>query len=351
MAPAATTTPLSLLTATKASLEALKAASPNTPIIDTTEKMQAYLAENDIKLLLFDCDGVIYRSTTPTSPRLTSTLAALQSDPALKLAFVTNSSGKSREQCHDKMKDVTGIDTFTSQQFFPAGYSAAKYLKNNHPSIKKAYVIGGVGLVDSLEAEGISCVGGPIVDGKGGAYGAAGDYQYWVDDKGIEQLQCDEGVQAVVIGMAKDFNYRMLTEATMYLTHKSSSFDGSKTLFLSTNLDPFDVIGGENRRQPAAGCMVKAVEFATDRESITVGKPSKALWDVIRSELEMEELPPSKVLMIGDRRDTDIRFGNVCGMRTGVVLSGCTTSDDILEMEKQTIDRADVIIPHVGIMK
>ena len=337
-------TPEGILKSTEAAQATLKAASSSTPILASPSEITDYLTANDTKLVLFDCDGVIYRSKTPTSPTLIDTLSTLNKER--KIAFVTNSSGKSRYQCLKLMESVTGLtNTFKPGQFFPAGYAAGEYLKANHPQVKKAYVIGGVGLVKSLEDVGISCIGGPVTPPPEG-------YTFHCDDVDIEAMPFDPEVTAVVIGMAKDFNYRMLSEATMYLTHKCGTFDGSKTVFISTNLDPFDVIGSESRRQPAAGCMVKAVEFSAKRESITVGKPSEALWSVISREVGGGEISPANVLMVGDRRDTDIRFGVRCGMKTAVVLSGCTPAEEILEMEKNGWsdgDKPDVIIPHVGL--
>jgi len=361
--------PTDVLNLTNSNLEQYLSSLSSSPstllLLNSPSTIAKYIKDNKISHVLFDCDGVIYRSSTPTSPTLIPTLRKLEKSLSISIGFVTNSSGKSRLACMEKMVQVTGLDdTFRLEAFFPAGYAAARYLKEVHPTVKKAFVIGGEGLVEELENVGIECLGGPAnchgANANANANGSG--YDFSVDEKQLEELEFDKDVGAVVIGMAKDFNYRMLTLATTYLT--SNEMNSKNIQFVSTNLDPFDVIGPKSRRQPAAGCMVKAVEFAVGRESVTVGKPSEFLWDVVRKELEGENananangnlklnlnLQPENVLMVGDRIDTDIRFGKNCGFKTAVVLSGCTTGEELAKMEREGAQELpDVVIPHVGL--
>ena len=71
-----------------------------------------------------------------------------------------------------------------------------------------------------------------------------------------------------------------------------------------------------------------------------MGKPSIAGFDIIRREHELEEVPLSKFLMIGDFLETDIRFAKNCGIDSLLVLSGATSADSIKESLLK--DKSDV---------
>ena len=96
-------------------------------------------------------------------------------------------------------------------------------------------------------------------------------------------------------------------------------------VFIATNKDAFDVMPS-GRPQPAGGVMAAALEHATGRVATLVGKPSKILGDMLESGLGVDL---SASLFVGDRMDTDIEFGHNNGCDTCLVLSGCTTGNDV----------------------
>jgi 4-nitrophenyl phosphatase len=79
--------------------------------------------------------------------------------------------------------------------------------------------------------------------------------------------------------------------------------------------------GGE--MVPGGGAIVAAVATAAGREPVTVGKPSAELAEIILSRQGLASTP-ERVLMVGDRLDTDVRFGRSQGMRTLLVRTGAT---------------------------
>ncbi len=57
-----------------------------------------------------------------------------------------------------------------------------------------------------------------------------------------------------------------------------------------------------------------------------MGKPNPQIFEIIRTEHpHLREADLKRFVMIGDNLKTDIKFGNVCGIDTVVVLSGNTT--------------------------
>lgn len=62
-----------------------------------------------------------------------------------------------------------------------------------------------------------------------------------------------------------------------------------------------------------------------------VGKPNPIL---IRRLIDDYGLDASRTLMIGDRLDTDIMFGNAGGVSTALVLSGVNQAEDVAGLPK-----------------
>jgi ribonucleotide monophosphatase NagD (HAD superfamily) len=68
--------------------------------------------------------------------------------------------------------------------------------------------------------------------------------------------------------------------------------------------------------------------------------------------LEEYDLLGEETMMVGDRLDTDVKFGNTGGMKSSaLVLTGCVKAKQIeevllTEVEKDMIPT--IIIPHVG---
>ena len=77
--------------------------------------------------------------------------------------------------------------------------------------------------------------------------------------------------------------------------------------------------------------------------------------------MEEYNLDAEETMMVGDRLDTDVKFGNIGGMKSSaLVLTGCTT---VKEIERLILERENdvegkecqdmmptVIFPHVGYM-
>ncbi len=83
----------------------------------------------------------------------------------------------------------------------------------------------------------------------------------------------------------------------------------------------------EDQLWAGAGAMVGALKgCCPNKECVVVGKPSPFLIEHIAKETKVER---SKMLMIGDRLDTDILFGKVNGMSTLLVLSGVTNEEEM----------------------
>jgi ribonucleotide monophosphatase NagD (HAD superfamily) len=80
----------------------------------------------------------------------------------LQVVFVTNSSGSSRVKMAEKLSKLLELDIGVDK-CLPTCYTAACYMKKNHPDTEKVYVIGGQGIGEleswSYHPSSISVVG------------------------------------------------------------------------------------------------------------------------------------------------------------------------------------------------
>ena len=77
------------------------------------------------------------------------------------------------------------------------------------------------------------------------------------------------------------------------------------------------------------GSVVTMVAFAAGREpDVVCGKPSKHMLDIA---LETYNLQRESTIMVGDRLNTDIKFGNIGGLNSTLhVLTGINSLEDAM---------------------
>ena len=78
---------------------------------------------------------------------------------------------------------------------------------------------------------------------------------------------------------------------------------------------------------PGAGPLVAAIEKCSETKPILIGKPETISLEMIMKECKIPETEKSKMLMIGDRLETDIQFAKNAGISSCIVLTGVTTKE------------------------
>jgi HAD superfamily hydrolase (TIGR01450 family) len=120
----------------------------------------------------------------------------------------------------------------------------------------------------------------------------------------------------VVAGIDRDVTYAKLAQALRALV------GGAR--ILATNEDAtFPTADG---LVPGAGAIVGALRGMGFAAQHVVGKPSPVAFEVA---LDLLGLPANRVLMIGDRLDTDIAGAQAAGLDSALVLSGVDSLRDI----------------------
>lgn len=135
----------------------------------------------------------------------------------------------------------------------------------------------------------------------------------------------DPSVGVVLVGLDFHLNYLKLALAYHYLRRGA--------IFLATNIDT--ALPSAGTLFPGAGaCSAPLVAMLGGQEPVALGKPSQAMMDAVEGKFKFDR---KRTCMVGDRLDTDIRFG-LEGRLGGTlaVLTGVSKRED-LEGEGKTI--------------
>ena len=123
--------------------------------------------------------------------------------------------------------------------------------------------------------------------------------------------------QAVVIGdMGKDWDFTMLNEAFQHI------MDGAAFIALHRNRH-WDTGTG---LALDAGAFVTALEYATKKEAITLGKPSRAFFVAAAKSMGIDLF---NMAVVGDDLKTDIEGANACDAASILVRTGKFREDDL----------------------
>uniref|UniRef100_A0A8C4REQ6 Phosphoglycolate phosphatase n=1 Tax=Eptatretus burgeri TaxID=7764 RepID=A0A8C4REQ6_EPTBU len=225
----------------------------------------------NIESVVFDCDGVLWYGTRaiPGAVQLVATLKA----EGKRVFFLSNNSSGTRAGYLDKLLAM-GFPA-ELRDIYVTAHFAATYLKQQARLEGKVYLMGGDALAQELR------------------------------DAGWLSLRPDPAVRAVLLGFDPHFNYTKLVRAIDYLRQPDC-------LFLATNTDSCIPMGG-GRLLPGTGSLLASVQCASQRRATVLGKPSPLMFQQIVRDCGLDR---RRVVMIGDRLDTDILMGSRCGVCT-----------------------------------
>jgi 4-nitrophenyl phosphatase len=220
---------------------------------------------------------------------------------------VTNNSTKSRQDYLKKLVSM-GIPAKVDE-IFGSSYSSAIYISRimNLPAPRnKVFVLGEAGIEAELRSEGVQFIGGTDP-----AYRRDITPEDYKNIASGEMLDDDVGI--VLCGLDFHINYLKLSLGYQYLRR------GAK--FLATNTD--STLPSNHTFFPGAGSISVPLVNMTKQEPLALGKPSQAMMDAIEGKFKFDR---SRTCMVGDRLDTDIRFG-IEGKLGGTlaVLTGVST--------------------------
>jgi 4-nitrophenyl phosphatase len=231
-------------------------------------------------VVLCDLDGVVWLGGVP----IAGSVAAVDRLRAagVRVVFVTNSSAPT---IAEHTATLAGIGITADGDVISSSTAAAELIGEG----ERVLVCGGPGVVEAVASAGAMPFGG--------------------DD--LEAVAA--GVDVVIAGLHRSFDYERLRLATTAIR------DGAR--FVATNRDPlFPTPGGPI---PGGGSIVAAIATATGVEPETAGKPLPPMVRAVRRLLG-DEVPPDRLVVVGDQVSTDGRFAAALGCRFAIVRTGNT---------------------------
>ncbi len=247
------------------------------------------------KALFFDLDGTLYRGNRRISgaDRLIESLG----ERGVPCWFVTNNASRSPREVAEHLRHM-GIPA-SPGQVVTSALAAADYARNRHPGAR-AYVIGESGLIRALEEAGIRIL-----------------------------TESDSAPADIVVqGIDRQFTYGKLAEAVSHI-HKGA-------VFIQTNPDL--QLPAEGGIKPGAGSIGAAVQAASGKAPVVIGKPSAILMDYA---LERSGAGPEEVWVIGDNPFTDIAAAAGAGCPSVLTLTGLCTEENW-----EAMCRSAGVMPH-----
>jgi HAD superfamily hydrolase (TIGR01450 family) len=230
---------------------------------------------NHYDSFIFDLDGTIY----------TENKLILNADKTInhlkklgkKIVFISNKTTGTSYDYYSLLKSFN--INVEPAEIINASVVIKKYLKNNFPG-KNFFAIGEQKFIDEIENEGLKyCTDPEIID-------------------------------IVIVTLDRTLNFEKIERAAHALEKGAH--------FFAANIDnTCPVLDGEITD---AGVTISALEKRTHKKlELHFGKPSKFMFDEIKLRLETDN---SKILLTGDRLETDIAMGNIFGIDTALVQTG-----------------------------
>ncbi|XP_066490563.1 SH3 domain-binding protein 1 [Tiliqua scincoides] len=267
--------------------------------------------------VLFDCDGVLWTGerAVPGAPELLERLSR-HGKAAL---FVSNNSRRSVAELERRFSRL-GFPHVRGEQVFSSALCSALFLRQRllgggaeAGGAGRVFVLGGEGLRGELRDAGLHLAG---EEGEGPAGEAP-------------------PVRAVLVGYDDQFTFAKLSKACAHLRDP-------QCLLVATDPDPWHPLS-DGQRTPGTGSLTAAVETASGRKAIVVGKPNTYMFECI---VERFGVDPSRMLMVGDRLETDILFGKNCGLDTVLTLTGVSRLEEAQAYMASGSPAVKDLVPH-----
>ena len=254
-----------------------------------------------IDTVLCDLDGVVWLAHQPIAGSVEAVDAIRAS--GRRVLFVTNNSAATLEG-HERALAAVGVAA--RGDVVSSAMAVAQLVQPGD----RALVAAGPGVVEALEKADVEVVvntGRPLAD----------------------------PVDVVVVGMHRDFDYDRLAVA--------ASAARTCGRLVGTNTDT--TYPTPDGLLPGGGSILAAVASASGVDPVIAGKPHRPLAALVASILTTphRSFVPERVVMVGDRPETDGRFASVLGCRFALVRTGVSSPGAAIDGDVRVdLDAADL---------
>lgn len=298
---------LNLLKSSAAGIIPVVASSDKAKLITVSKTTKNLPADDSYDGIVCDMDGVLWLGNEEISQSIDALNVLKLSGKSI--VFVTNNSAKTKLDIQNKLKGL-GYEA-SLKDIVTSSSVTAEYLKDTlmiekkSAAAMKVFMIGNPALEEELTAVGFEVL--KVKDD---------EPSEMHEDEFSEVSKIGIAVDAVVVGIDYGFNYRKLAMGSLYL--------GRDALFIATNPDAANKVSS-GALLPEPGALIAALELVSGKMATICGKPSGIIVEHVLALLKCD---PTRVIMVGDRLDTDIAFANKAGVSSCLVLSGCTTIEE-----------------------
>lgn len=235
-----------------------------------------------MKAILFDLDGVLYIGDQPV-PGAAQAVDWCRKN-AIPHLFVTNTTSKPRAAIVDKLS-AFGI-TVSEQEILTPPVATVQWLQENQ--LRRIGVF-----VSEITAREFK------------------DFTFIADD--------EQAVDAVIVGdMGEGWDFATLNRAFRQL------MQGQSPYLVALGMTRY--WRAEDGLRLDAGAYVSALQYATGREPVVLGKPAPAFYHAALHRLSVQ---PEEAVMIGDDIKGDIDGAQRAGMQGVLVRSGKFRESDL----------------------
>lgn len=261
-----------------------------------------------VPLAIFDMDGVLYRGGQ-VLPHARETLDRLRR-AGWQVSFATNNSTATRAEYVARLSDLgLGGDL---EHVVTSAYATAHYLERLDPRPRDVLVVGANGLRSEIRAAGLTVREPSDLPGiRPPAEAAADGVDPAAMRRYLETIPLPPPPDTVVVGLDLHLTYAKLAEA------QRAVMAGAR--FIASNKDRAYPV--EGRFLPGAGSIVAAIEVATGRSALCIGKPEPFLFE---EAIRRAGAGAGPVIVVGDSTDYDMVAAHRVGATGVLILTGLT---------------------------
>ncbi|MGE6219417.1 HAD-IIA family hydrolase [Nubsella zeaxanthinifaciens] len=242
----------------------------------------------NIKHFALDMDGTIYNGSTLFP--FTNTFLSYLKENGINYSFLTNNPSKSTSD-YLKHLEKMGIEA-TEEEMYTSAVATINYIKKNHPTFKRLFILGTPSMIKEFEAAGFIST----------------------EDNATDKPD------ALVVGFDTSLVYSRLCRAAYWASQQLPYFATNPDWVCPTD-QPNILVD--------CGSICACIEGATKRKpDAVIGKPDPQMLDGI---IYKYKLQPKEIAMVGDRIYTDVQMAINAGALGILVLSGEATSDDVAQ--------------------
>jgi len=242
-----------------------------------------------VRGMIVDMDGVLWHGEAALSG-LTDFFRVLR-ERSIPFILMTNNSSKKPDEYVAKLERM-GVRV-SAEEILTCAEATAQYLATSAPEGTRVFVIGEEGLIHAITHRKFTLLA---------AY--------------------ESGAQFVVCGMDSGISWDKLATATINLR------GGAK--LVGTNPDA--AFPTERGIVHGNGAILAALQTASGVTPVIVGKPEPYMYREAISRLGIDS---NEIVAVGDRLETDILGAVRAGIRSLLILSGVSTTDELAALDYQ----------------